>query len=74
MKLIAVNGDKFSADILKDAIAAAKDVATPIELIVQSGATFNTVKVDYHGGLRYPRLERVEATPDRIAEITKPRT
>lgn len=73
MKLIAVNGDKFSADILKDAIAAAKDATMPIELIVQSGATFSTVKVDYHGGLRYPRLERIEATPDRIADIAKPR-
>ena len=71
MKIIAVNGDKFTADILKDAIASAKTSSTPIELLLQSGDTFNTVKVNYHGGLRYPHLERVEGTPDRIADIAK---
>ena len=71
MKIIAVHGDKFTADILKDAIAAAKTSNAPIELLMQSGDTFNTVKVDYHGGLRYPHLERVEGTPDRIADIAK---
>jgi predicted metalloprotease with PDZ domain len=71
LKLIAVNGDKFTDTILKDAIAAAKNSSAPIELIVQSGDTFSTVKVNYHGGLRYPRLERAEGAPDRIADIAK---
>ena len=74
MKLIAVNGDKFTPDILKDAVAAAKNSATPIELLMQSGDTFSTVKVNYHGGLRYPRLERLEGTPDRIGDIAKARS
>ena len=73
MKLIAVNGDKYSADILKDAIKGAKTGSLPIELLMQSGATFSTVKVDYHGGVRYPQLERIEGTPDRLADIAKPR-
>jgi len=74
VKLIAVNGDKFTPDILKDAIAAAKSAPAPIELLVQSGDTFATVKVNYHGGLRYPRLERLDDTPDRIGDIAKPRS
>ncbi len=73
MKVIAVNGDKFTADILKDAIASAKTSPAPIELLLQSGDTFNTVKVNYHGGLRYPQLERIEGTPDRIGDIAKAR-
>jgi hypothetical protein len=31
--------------------------------------TFRTVRLDYHGGLRYPHLERVEQTPDRLSAI-----
>jgi predicted metalloprotease with PDZ domain len=74
MKLIAVDGEKYSAAVLKDAIKSAKSGAAPIELIVQNGDAFTTVKVDYHGGLKYPRLERVGATPDRLSDITRPRT
>lgn len=73
MKLVAVNGDKYTAEILKDAIASAKDSAAPLELLVQSGDTFRTVTVNYHGGLRYPRLERIAGTPDRISDIAKAR-
>ena len=40
---------------------------------MQNGETFNTVKVDYHGGLRYPHLERLESAPDRISDIAKPK-
>jgi predicted metalloprotease with PDZ domain len=73
LKIIAVNGDKYTADILKDAITAAKGTTAPIELLVQNGDTFSTVKVNYHGGLRYPRLQRVEGSPDRIGDIVKAR-
>jgi predicted metalloprotease with PDZ domain len=74
IKLVAVNGEKYSAKVLKDAITSAKSSAAPIELIVQNGNTFSTVQLSCHSGLRYPRLERIENTPDRLAEITKPRT
>jgi hypothetical protein len=30
--------------------------------------------LDYHDGLRYPHLERVEGTPDRLDDILKPMT
>jgi hypothetical protein len=35
--------------------------------------TYRTVKVDWHGGLRYSHLERVEGTPDRLAALYAPR-
>ena len=74
MKLIAVNGDKFTTDVLKDAIATAKNSPAPIELLMQSGDTFSTVKVNYHGGLRFPHLERIPGAPDRLTDIAKPRS
>ena len=30
-------------------------------------------RIDYHDGLRYPHLERVPGTPDRLANILAPR-
>jgi predicted metalloprotease with PDZ domain len=71
MKLIAVNGDKYTPDVLRDAIAAAKGNQKPIELLLQSQDVFITLKVDYHGGPQYPHLERIEGSPDLIGEIVK---
>ncbi|HEX5380283.1 MAG TPA: peptidase M61 [Phenylobacterium sp.] len=72
-KVIAVNGFAYDADRLKDAITAARGAGDPVELIVRSGDRYRTVKVPYNGGLRYPRLERVAGTPDRLGDILTPR-
>ncbi len=56
-KLIAVNGAAYDKDALKKAITAAKDGA-PLEVLFQRGDRFETVKLTYRGGLRYPWLER----------------
>jgi len=58
MTLVAVNGKAYDADGLKDAITAAKTGTDPIELLVKSDDAYKTVKIDYHGGLRYPVLTR----------------
>lgn len=71
-KLIAVNGMAYDADRLKEAITAAKSGA-PIMLITKSGDFFRTVTIDYRGGLRYPRLERIAGAPDRLTQIYAPR-
>lgn len=74
MSLVAVNGRAFSAALLREAIKAAQaDPAARIELLVRSADTYRTVSLDYHGGLRYPQLERVEGTPDRLSAILKAR-
>jgi hypothetical protein len=31
------------------------------------------VTLDYHGGLKYPALERIAGRPDRLAELWKAR-
>lgn len=67
--LLAVNGYAASGERLKDAVTAAKDGAHPIELIVKNGEVIKTVRIDYRGGLRYPRLERIDGTPDRLSRI-----
>ena len=70
MKIVAVNGAQFSPDVMRDAIAAAKNTTAPIQLIVANGAQFRTFSVEYHGGLRYPHIERDDSRPDYLGEIT----
>lgn len=69
MKIVAVNGRRFSADVWHDAIRAAKESTAPIELIVENTDYFRVVKLDYHGGEKYPHLVRYEAKPDLLTEI-----
>ncbi|MDB5456813.1 MAG: peptidase, partial [Caulobacter sp.] len=58
--LVAVNGETYDADKLKDAVKATiKPGAKPVELLVKDGERYRTVKIDYAGGARYPRLERI---------------
>jgi predicted metalloprotease with PDZ domain len=73
MEIVAVNGQAATADRLNEAVTAAKDPATPITLIVKDDDQYRTVVFDYHDGLRYPRLERIAGTPDRLGDILTPR-
>jgi predicted metalloprotease with PDZ domain len=74
MRIVAVNGRRFSTDDLKRVIAASKDTSGPIELIVENGSYFKTIQVNYRGGLRYPHLERVSGgNGDILADIAAPR-
>ena len=71
MKIVAVNGARYSSDAMRGAIDAAKTATEPIQLIVANGAQFRTFSVDYHGGLRYPHIVRDESRPDYLGEITR---
>ena len=73
-KIIAIDGQVFSADALKDAIKEAKGSTEPIHLILQSETLVSTVNIDYHDGERYPRLVRVGNTSAYLDDITKPLT
>jgi predicted metalloprotease with PDZ domain len=73
MKIVAVNGRRFSVDELKRAIEASKDAKTPLAFIVENGSYFTVAQVDYHGGARYPHLERVAGAGDVLTTIAAPR-
>ena len=72
LSIVAVNGRDFSIDSLKDAIDAAKTSQAPIELLVKNVDVYSTVKIDYHGGSRYPHLVRGDGK-DVIGAIVAPR-
>ena len=71
MKLIAVNGRKFTGEGLRTAIREAKGTQQPIELLVQNADYFHTYKLDYHEGEKYPLLQR-NNNPDTLSDITRP--
>jgi predicted metalloprotease with PDZ domain len=72
MQVQAVNDQKFTVPILREAILAAEKSKDPIKLLLKRGDDFLTVSLDYHGGMRYAHLERVESTPDRLDDILSP--
>ena len=71
--LVAVNGRSYKAELLKEAITAAKASGSPIALLVKRGDLYSTIMLDYRGGLRYPKLERVAGTPDHLSALLAPR-
>ena len=68
LTITTVNGEAFSVEGLKDAVAATKD-GKPVELGVRSSQLTKTVKLDYAGGHRYPRLERIAGKQAFIDDI-----
>jgi predicted metalloprotease with PDZ domain len=65
-ELVAVNGRKFDGDALKQAIKDAAGNGRAPELLIHDGDVYRTVKLDWHGGLRYPRLEKVGTAPGTL--------
>jgi len=66
MKLVAVNGRQWTEDVLREAIRAAARSRAPIEILTKNGDFYATRRVDYRGGERYPKLVRLEGTPDLL--------
>ena len=68
-QVTAVNGVSYTADAITGAIKGAKGSGAPIQLLIKTGERYRTVNVDYHDGLRYPRLERIANAPARLDQI-----
>lgn len=62
----------FTPSALRDAVKASTHLGK-VDLFVVEGDVVRQVTLDYNGGLRYPRLVRVEGAPDILGEIEKPR-
>ena len=70
MKLVAVNARRWTPEILHEAIRRAQGGKEPIELLVENEEYFHSYGIDYHGGERYPHLER-NGRPDLLSEIAR---
>ncbi len=72
MRLVAVNGRRYSADVLRDALRATKISSGSLELLVENAEYYKTYALNYHDGDRYPALERDPSLPDLLGEILRP--
>ena len=72
MKLIAVNGRKWSPEILHAAVKGAQNTNQPIELLVENAQFFKTYSIAYHEGEKNPHLERIAGQTDILSDILRP--
>jgi predicted metalloprotease with PDZ domain len=73
MSVIAVNGKKFTANVLDAAITEARTTHMPIALLVESSDYYRTLSIEYYDGPRYPHLVRIEGRPDTLSAVFSPR-
>ena len=63
-EIVGVNGATYSNEALKAAITQAKGGTAPIRLLVKTDTQMREVSIEWNGGLRYPRFEKVAGAPD----------
>jgi predicted metalloprotease with PDZ domain len=74
MKIVAINKQQWATEKLQEAVTASKNPAVNIEVEVMDGETRKNYRIDYHGGERFPHLERDPARLDLLEQILKPLT
>ncbi|MBV9501378.1 MAG: M61 family metallopeptidase [Acidobacteriaceae bacterium] len=72
MKIIAVNGRQMNEDVFRQAIKDTAGTAHNLELIVENTGYYKFVRIEYHGGEKYPHLVREPNTPALLDDILKP--
>lgn len=72
MKLVAINGRRFTMEIFRGAMKKDKQSSVALEILADNADYFRTYFVDYHGGERYPWLERDTTGSDILSEIIRP--
>jgi predicted metalloprotease with PDZ domain len=71
-EIIAVNNRVYSDEGIREAVREAKGGKDPIKLIVKSGKIVREVAVQWNGGLRYPKLEKIGAGEGSLDRLLKP--
>ena len=72
-EIVALNNRAFDGDALKAAIKDAAGSGPAPQLIVKSGDLFRTITLDWHGGLRYPRLVKTGKGEGTLDALLAPR-
>jgi len=72
-KIVAVNDRALTGGQTQmDTVLKAAERGGPIRLLLRGGDVYRTVTIDYHGGPRYPHLQRLDGTSDVLTEVAKP--
>jgi predicted metalloprotease with PDZ domain len=71
--VIALNGYRWSKELLHDTLSAPSDPSGKLTLLVQKDDMFKTLELQYAGGERYPNLVREPGNADLLSLIARPR-
>jgi predicted metalloprotease with PDZ domain len=71
MTIVAVNGRRYTPDVIRDALRLGRNSKSPLELLIANGDYFRTVQIDYHDGNHYPHLVRMTNEQDLLSDIIK---
>jgi predicted metalloprotease with PDZ domain len=71
VKVIAVNGRQYTGTVLREAVKAMTSV--PLELLIKTGDFYETHRIEYRGGERYPHLTPAEGQADLLSKIIAPK-
>jgi predicted metalloprotease with PDZ domain len=74
MRLVSVNGRNFTASLLHEAIVAAETNNKPIMVTADNDGIVHGYDIQYHGGERYPHLDRIASLPDLLDDTLRPLT
>ena len=72
-EIVAVNDKPYSPEAIREAITAAASAKEPVKLLVRDFDRFREVPLDWHGGLRYPRLEKTGTGEGALDRLLAPR-
>ncbi len=73
MKLLAVNSRHWTPELLDAAITASKKPDSRLELLLENDEFIRSYSLNYHGGPKHPRLERLQGKPNLLKLILKPK-
>ncbi|MFN3511220.1 MAG: peptidase M61, partial [Tsuneonella troitsensis] len=72
--IVSVDGFAFTRDRLTTAVKEASGGKAPIKLIVKRGDRFDTVDLQWNGGLRFPWIEPAGEGEQPLDRLLAPRT
>ena len=72
--IIALNGYKWSKELLHDTLDAPPDATGRFTLLIEKDDMYKTLELKYSGGERYPNLVREAGTADLLSQIAHPLT
>lgn len=73
MKIASVDGRKYSADVIREELHAARSGDQPIRFSIEQGTAAFPLEIAWRGGQVYPHLERLADRPDLLSEIIRSR-
>jgi predicted metalloprotease with PDZ domain len=72
MQIVAIDDREFTPDVWRAAIKGTASSIAPLAVLVKHGDNYDSLTLNYRGGLKYPHLVRIKGTVDMLGDIVRP--